>query len=339
MLKAIYQEYNLKFKKPAGTSRGVMNDKHGYLIKISSVDSPEIIGIGECSFIPGLSHDDRDGYEEMVKKVCSEINRPFDELIYELKEWPSIQFGLEMAIIDLSNGGKGFFFDSPFTRKQEAILINGLVWMNNREKMLSEIDAKIADGFKVIKLKVGAINFNDELDLLKHIRLNYSKDIVIRLDANGAFKYEESIKKLHELSKFGIHSIEQPIKAGNHLLMKEVCKNSPIPVALDEELIGHQLLEERRELLETIQPQYIILKPSLVGGFKSSEEWIMLADQLDIGWWITSALESNIGLNAIAQWTSTLNLKGLAQGLGTGGLYKDNFDSSLYIEDGKLWMA
>ena len=266
-------------------------------------------------------------------------------------EFPSIRFGLEMALIDLGmdgyveirgnkgntgNRGERILFPSDFTEGKDSIEINGLVWMGSFDFMRQQIIDKIESGFKCIKLKIGAMDFTEELNLIKSIRNEFSaKDIEIRVDANGAFKQTEALEKLNRLAEFGLHSIEQPIRQGFWDEMTNLCASSPLPIALDEELIGINEIKEKEKLLKTIRPQFIILKPSLLGGFKASEEWIDLAEKNNIGWWVTSALESNIGLNAIAQWTYTLKNK-MPQGLGTGKLYLNNLDSPLKINNGKL---
>ena len=329
MIKASYFPYQLEFKKPSGTSRGILTYKKIWIVKLWNEENPEVFGLGECNPLVGLSIDDRDDFEEELKKICENIN---DFIDVELYEFPSIRFAIETAHKDLMNGGKRILFDNEFSRGEKGIVINGLVWMGSKEDMSKQIAEKIEQGFKCIKLKIGAIDFETELALLKSIRDQYSEsDIEIRVDANGAFTAHDALKKLEHLAKFKLHSIEQPIKQGQVEVMAKLCKGTPLAIALDEELIIHQRKDEKEILLKEIQPQYIILKPSLVGGWKASEEWIASAEKLNINWWITSALESNIGLNAIAQWTAELKTK-TPQGLGTGGLYTNNFDSKLKIK-------
>jgi O-succinylbenzoate synthase len=328
MIKASYFPYQLEFKKPSGTSRGILTYKKIWIVKLWNEENPEVFGLGECNPLVGLSIDDRDDFEEELKKICENIN---DFIDVELYEFPSIRFAIETAHKDLMNGGKRILFDNEFSRGEKGIVINGLVWMGSKEDMSKQIAEKIEQGFKCIKLKIGAIDFETELALLKSIRDQYSEsDIEIRVDANGAFTAHDALKKLEHLAKFKLHSIEQPIKQGQVEVMAKLCKVTPLAIALDEELIIHQRKDEKEILLKEIQPQYIILKPSIVGGWKASEEWIASAEKLNINWWITSALESNIGLNAIAQWTAELKTK-TPQGLGTGGLYTNNFDSKLKI--------
>ena len=329
MIKASYFPYQLEFKKPSGTSRGILTYKKIWIVKLWNEENPEVFGLGECNPLVGLSIDDRDDFVENLKNICENIN---DFINVELHEFPSIRFAIETAHKDLMNGGKRILFDNEFSRGEKGIVINGLVWMGSKEDMSKQIAEKIEQGFKCIKLKIGAIDFETELALLKSIRDQYSEsDIEIRVDANGAFTAHDALKKLEHLAKFKLHSIEQPIKQGQGEVMAKLCKVTPLAIALDEELIIHQRKDEKEILLKEIQPQYIILKPSLVGGWKASEEWIASAEKLNINWWITSALESNIGLNAIAQWTAELKTK-TPQGLGTGGLYTNNFDSKLKIK-------
>lgn len=324
----------LKFKKPSGTSRGILNEKETWFIILEENDKK---GIGECGILRGLSADDRLDYEEKLKWTCQNIHLGESILWQELIEFPSIQFGVEMAFRSLESENPFLLFPSEFTKGTESILINGLVWMGDEVFMKEQIDEKLAQGFKCIKLKIGAIDFQKELDLLRFIRQNYdSKTIEIRVDANGAFSEELALDKLNQLFGFELHSIEQPIAKNHTDTMADLCKTTPIPIALDEELIGVFLLHEKEQLLRKIKPHYIILKPSFVGGFRGTYEWIKLAEKLNIGWWITSALESNIGLNAIAQWTFLQNNK-MPQGLGTGGLYTNNFDCPLEVKNGQLW--
>lgn len=334
-LTASFEAFVLDFKRPSGTSRGVLTQKKGWKLKLANQEG--ITGLGECSVIPGLSPDyvSDEQYEKQLEIVCQDPIR-FIENKQLLLDYPSILFGLESAYFDLVNGGKQLFFDSAKNTSGFKIPINGLIWMGDPEYMQSQIEEKLAAGFTCIKLKVGAIDFKQELNLLEGIRSRFdSSRITLRVDANGAFSPDDALWKLDELSKLDIHSIEQPIKAGNRELMAQLCAQTPLPIALDEELIGINLPEEKIALLNTIRPQYIILKPSLHGGFSGTKEWIELADSRNIPWWITSALESNIGLNAIAQFTAEYN-PALPQGLGTGGLYETNFDAPLTIEQGYL---
>jgi len=333
-MKATYKRHNLIFKRPSGTSRGILTEKETWYIKLEDNDK---IGIGECGILRSLSFDDRPGYEEKLQWVVANIDLGKDQLWNELREWPSIQFGIEQAFLSLESDNPYLLFPSAFTNGEQAITINGLVWMGDESFMKEQIDEKIATGFNCVKLKIGAIDFERELALLKYIRSHYTADdIELRVDANGGFTPADALSKLIELSKLNLHSIEQPIKQHQEEIMAKLCLDTPLPIALDEELIGVTDLEAKIALLDQIKPQFIILKPSLVGGFKGSLEWITLANQRNIGWWVTSALESNIGLNAIAQWTFTLN-SNMPQGLGTGALYTNNIGSPLEVKDGSLW--
>jgi len=338
MIKARYKKYKLIFRQPAGTSRGILHEKTSWFIFIYNDVQPEISGIGECGPLKGLSIDDRPDYEIKLEEVCNNIDYYVNQT-EGLDEYPSINFGLEMALADLRYGGRKILFPSDFTSGHDSVAINGLIWMGPFDAMQKQIREKIEAGFTCIKLKIGTIDFNEELNLIRSVRKNFlSTDIELRVDANGAFSPDQALEKLKRLSDNQIHSIEQPIKQGQWDKMAELCLTSPIPIALDEELTGVNDYKEKNRLLEIIQPQYIILKPGLLGGFKASEEWINLASEMEIGWWITSALESNIGLNAIAQWTYTLGNKN-PQGLGTGQLYKNNFNCPLKINKGQLFYS
>ena len=338
MFNARVISHTLNFKEPATTSRGTLAQKktwyillHDYFIGYT--------GIGECSFIPDLSIDDRPDYLQKLNEVCGEINSGIPIDLLELDEFPSIAFALEVAMADLAcnTHSQNIIYPSAFTGGTVGIPINGLVWMGSREYMENQIRNKISQGFDTIKLKVGALDFETETDILRNIRKQFSPtDITIRLDANGGFTPQNAMEKLSRLSEFSIHSIEQPIRQGQTEEMTALCRTSPIPVALDEELIGNFPFAKKDELIKTIRPQYIILKPSLIGGFAACEGWISLAEKYGAGWWITSALEGNIGLNAIAQWTFTLN-NPMPQGLGTGQIYSNNIESPLTISAGKLF--
>ncbi|WP_298138073.1 o-succinylbenzoate synthase [Flavobacterium sp.] len=331
---ATYHKYLLDFKRPSGTSRGVLTQKETWFIVLEENDKK---GIGECGILRGLSIDDRDDYEEKLKWTCQNIHLGEEQLWYELIEFPSIQSGVEMAFKSLQSENPFVLFPSDFTNSTKSIPINGLVWMGDEQFMKDQIEEKLAQGFHCIKLKIGAIDFQKELDLLRFIRQNFdAKTIEIRVDANGAFSESLALNKLNQLSGYEIHSIEQPIAKNQTDTMSLLCKTTPIPIALDEELIGVFSIEQKETLLQKIKPQYIILKPSFVGGFRGTKQWIELAEKYNIGWWITSALESNIGLNAIAQWTFLQN-NSMPQGLGTGALYNNNFDSPLLVSEGQLW--
>lgn len=326
----------LLFNFPGTTSRGTLFEKPTYFIKVYEKENPHIYGIGECPLLTGLSIDDIPDYCKILEEICQNVS---DEKITidSIPDYlPSVKFGFDIAFKDFENGGRKILFPSLFTQGLDFIPINGLIWMDNPDKMMNDIDIKVLEGFRCLKLKIGMHKFEDELKLIATIRDKYSHlDIEIRLDANGAFAFDEVLSKLELLSKFSIHSIEQPIKQGQPELMAEVCKKSSIPIALDEELIGICELNKKKEILESINPSYIILKPSLLGGFSQSQEWIEIAEQFGIQWWITSALESNIGLNAIAQWTYCLKNQ-LPQGLGTGKVFFNNIEGPMFVENGYL---
>lgn len=332
-LKASYRKHILHFKSPSGTSRGVLKTKETWFLIIKE---GETSGIGECGILRGLSYDDVPHYEEKLQWVCENITLGVDKLWEELKEFPSIQAGVEMAFISLAAQDSFTLYPSALTRGEASIDINGLVWMGDEAFMKDQIAQKLAQGFDCIKMKIGAIDFDDEYKLLVSIRKEYdASKITLRVDANGGFAFAKAPHVLSQLAALDIHSIEQPIAVQQWEEMRQLCKHTPIPIALDEELIGVLEREQKQQLLEKIKPQYIILKPSFVGGFKGSQEWIDIAESLQIGWWITSALESNIGLNAIAQWSYNIQAKG-PQGLGTGSLYTNNIPSPLTVSEGKL---
>jgi o-succinylbenzoate synthase len=325
----------LQFKQPAGTSRGVYTERKVWFIKITDEEKPEHWGIGEVAPLPNLSCDDVPDFQEVLEFHCRNFS---GEIPYEdLEEYPSILFGLETAWRHFNSNGD-ILWNTPFAKGEEGITINGLIWMGSYEEMKERIEEKLKAGFHCIKIKIGAIDFEKEFSLLEQIRNDYSPErITLRVDANGAFSPLEAMEKLQRLASLQIHSIEQPIRAGQWDEMAKLCRATPLPIALDEELIGINTTAEKSALLDTIRPQYIILKPSLHGGIRGSEEWIRLAQKRNIGYWITSALESNIGLLAIAQWTSTLN-PSIPQGLGTGALYTNNIDLPLKINGEKLWI-
>ncbi|PKP29320.1 MAG: o-succinylbenzoate synthase [Bacteroidetes bacterium HGW-Bacteroidetes-18] len=332
-MNAFYQKYFLNFKQASGTSRGVLRTKETFFLIMVDGDQ---IGYGECAVFKGLSFDDGSDYESKLTWLCENINRNLNELLQELIEFPSIQFGLEQAFLSLKSENPFELFPSKFTESKDSIKINGLIWMGTEAFMREQIREKLDAGFSTLKLKIGAIDFETEISLLKSIRKEFSsEEIEIRVDANGGFLPSEALEKLKRLSELNLHSIEQPIKQGQIVEMASLCATTPLPIALDEELIGVFDVTKKQEILQTIKPQFIILKPSLVGGFKGSAEWIQLAETQNIGWWITSALESNIGLNAIAQWTYTLK-NNLPQGLGTGSLFTNNFESPLEVKGENL---
>ena len=333
MIKASFKKYILRFKNPSGTSRGVLRTKETWFIILEKEGKT---GIGETGLFRGLSIDDVANYEEKLNWACVNIQLGLEHLLAELIEFPSIQFGLEQAFLSLKNRNRFELFPSKFTKGEEVIDINGLIWMGEKQFMKNQIKEKLKAGFRCIKMKIGAIDFDTEIALLSAIRKEFSsKEIELRVDANGAFNPKNALEKLQRLAELDLHSIEQPIKQGQFQEMAKLCRETPLPIALDEELIGVFSSEEKKKIIAEINPQYIILKPSLVGGFAGSIEWIKFAEEQNIGWWITSALESNIGLNAIAQFTYQLQNK-LPQGLGTGSLFTNNFNSPLQVNNGTL---
>ncbi len=335
MVEATYISHPLHFRHPSGTSRGVLHEKPCWFIKLT--DQNGVTGLGEVSFIPGLSVEDPDEIEIQLDHVCKLISKGEMDTGQELPSLPGIQFALESAMIDLDRGGKRILFRSDFTAGKAGILINGLIWMGDRSYMKKQISDKLDQGFRVLKLKVGALKPEEEVEVVAWIRSEYdSGDLEIRLDANGAWSPEEAPVRMSQFAKFGIHSIEQPIGAGQLQEMAALCSDPAIPVALDEELIGITSSEERHRLMEQIRPAYIILKPGLLGGFSVANEWIQFANQLGADWWVTSALESSVGLNAIAQWTCQLGVS-MPQGLGTGMIYSNNIHSPLLMEENRLW--
>ena len=341
-MKVHWTKYNFKFKFDAGTSRGILRNKISYFVFIE--DNSGETGIGECSLLPGLSIDDRPDYEEKLTRVCNSYQEQrisdYDALLKFFEEhlaenWPSIRMGIETAFLDRMNGGGRIVYHNGFING-EAIPINGLIWMGEKRFMLEQVKEKIESGFRCIKVKIGAIDFDAELEVLKYVRSKFTEqDITLRVDANGAFNMQNVMEKMTLLERLKIHSIEQPIKAGQWDSMRKLCERSPIPIGLDEELIGAYAYSQKKELIEFIKPHFIILKPSLLGGFNASDDWIQLARSNEAGWWITSALESNIGLNAICQYTFGLGVE-MEQGLGTGALYRNNIESPLMVKNGNI---
>ena len=356
-LKADFHKRTFHFGFDARTSRGAMKHKTSWFIKIWDPEAPEIFGLGECAPLQGLSREDIPKLDQVLDIVVGRImhgqlglpmisDSRFDTLLrlnavlkeyfsdFFLQQHPAVTFALETALLDLGQGGKQTVFNNSFVKGQ-PVPINGLVWMGGLDFMLQQVEIKIRDGYRCLKLKVGGLDFEKEVDILQYIRRKYFREnIVVRLDANGAFKVEDALYKLKQLSRFEVHSIEQPIKAGSPEL-PGLCQASPIPIALDEELIGVATRGEKEKLLERIRPQYIILKPTLHGGLFGCQEWIELAESRKVGWWVTSALESNIGLNAISQFAANYPIP-IPQGLGTGGIYTDNIPSPLKVDRGLL---
>lgn len=350
MLQASVHKSVFQFAFEVRTSRGPMRDKTSWFVKLWDDKEPDVYGLGECGPLPGLSKELTPDFETLLTVAITDIqnkNLALPENCFDIAtlsnffathkislENSSVAFALETALLDLANGGQRVIFKNKFM-EQTPIPINGLVWMGGLDFMLQQVEIKIRDGYRCVKLKVGGLDFEKECDVLQYIRRKYFRDnIIIRLDANGAFKKEEALQKIHQLKRFEVHSIEQPIKAGLPE-MEELCAQSPIPIAFDEELIGINSHEQKEGLLKKLKPQFIILKPTLHGGLCGCAEWISVAEKQNIGWWLTSALESNIGLNAIAQFTSQYDLK-LPHGLGTGQIYSNNFPSPLLAEKGLL---
>ncbi len=345
-LKADFHRHTLRFRFAAGTSRGVLTQRDTYIVRLYDEDQPGVVGHGECAPLPGLSLDDQPDFADKLAGIChyfSELNLelfPFNVpiILNQLisQQLPSILFGFETAMLDYMNGGRRVIHSNEFVQGQRDLPINGLIWMGDYDSMQAQIDQKLADGFTTLKLKIGAINFDQELALLQNIRSRFSADqITLRVDANGAFSPADAPRRLAQLAELDLHSIEQPIRAGQPEAMADLCRQQVLPIALDEELIGCMEYIEKFRLLKKIQPQFIILKPTLLGGMRHCDEWIEIANRLGIGWWITSALESNIGLNAIAQHAAQYKHL-LPQGLGTGQLYENNFASPLTVEHGYL---
>ena len=374
MYKIEISERTLHFKQPAGTSRGVYTTRHSYYLTLTSDEMPGVEGVGECATLPDLSCDAKPEYEMTLRQVCQMVEQmgriPYDMI----RAYPSITFGLETAFASFFDAAKKFLeivpaegassssemlkqkgvsvpagmenltdlFDSPFGRGEEGITINGLVWMGTYEEMLARLEEKLQAGFHCVKLKIGAIDFFKELDLIKRIRDVYTKEQVeLRVDANGGFLPENAMSQLEALAKYDIHSIEQPIRQHQWPKMAQLCRETPLPIALDEELIGVNVRSMKEALLDTVRPQYIILKPSLHGGIYGCNEWIELANQRGIGSWITSALESNIGLNAIAHYAAKVygpDVR-MSQGLGTGQLFTDNIPMPLEIRGDQLFVV
>ena len=334
----------LHFLQPAGTSRGVYNTRLSFYLKLTSDEQPDVVGVGECATLPNLSCDAMppNEYERKLRTFCDEYERT-GVIDYEaMRTYPSMLFGLETAVVQFNAKGSLNFFDTPFGRGEEGIPINGLVWMGTFEEMFERLEAKLKAGFRCIKIKIGAIDFDRELQLIRHIRSTFSRnDVELRVDANGGFTPKEALSRMEALVQYDIHSIEQPIKQHQWTEMARLCTTTPLPIGLDEELIGVNERQKKIELLDTIRPQYIVLKPSLHGGMAGTEEWIQLARERNIGSWITSALESNVGLNAIAQLTASIygtNIRH-AQGLGTGQLFADNIEMPLKVVGDKLWIV
>lgn len=342
-----YIKYSLDFRFDAVTSRGILRRKDSFFVSVASRTFPGVKGYGEAGPLPQLSEDYSEDIERWLSEIGERLSRVSwpgheEEILALIKELvpqnlPSVRFAFETALLDLLHGGQRQILKNEFFDEGTPLSINGLIWMGDKDYMLQQIEQKLEEGYNCIKMKIGGIDFEEEYSLLSFIRNHFSADeITLRVDANGAFSAEEALFKLQRLAEFDLHSIEQPIRAGQGQALYKLCRDSPIPVALDEELIGIHSPEEKARLLETIQPHFIVLKPSLVGGILASREWISIAEKMGIGWWLTSALESNIGLNAIAQLASSFR-PGLPQGLGTGQLYHNNIEAPLKVRNGKLF--
>ena len=328
-IKITVSERVFHFRQPAGTSRGVYMERKSWLVTVSDGTA---VGVGECAPLPKLSCDDIADYGSVLRRFCDDIERSGVVDYEALRDYPSMLFGIETALLNLSNGNR--LFDTPFSRGETGIRINGLIWMGTFDEMSRRIEQKLAEGFRCVKLKIGAIGFDDELELLKRIRQRFGpRDVELRVDANGAFDFGDALYKLELLSQYALHSIEQPIAARQWANMAELCRESPLPIALDEELIGVNDPDLKRQMLNIIKPRYLVLKPSLHGGMAGCREWIDIARDMCIGTWITSALESNVGLNAVAQFASDVygDSITMAQGLGTGQLFTDNIPMPLEV--------
>ncbi len=338
MLRLAVHPYVLQFRTAAATSRGTLNERRSWLLRAWETDAPAVVGWGECGPIPGLSRDDRPDFAEAIAEVCGIINAGYWPEPDDLAHLPSFAFGLDTALRDLHGGGRHLLWDTPFARGQQGLPMHGLIWMDTVEGLHRQIDAKIAMGFRVIKMKVGALPFPTELALLQSVRAKYGPDqIELRLDANGAFASDAALAKLEALAPLNVTFLEQPLAAGQWDALAELCRQSPIPIALDEELIPLATPAERQALLDAVQPQGLVIKPALLGGFRAAEAWIADAEARGIQWWINSLLESNIGLNAICQWTSAVG-GSRVHGLGTGGLFTNNSPCPLRLRQNELWV-
>jgi len=346
-LRIVFQPYTLHFRMEAGTSRGVLTQKTSWILKVTDEEQPGVTGYGECGPLPGLSVDDIPDFGAELASVCELFNQldlevfPFNlSIILQQvipEHLPSVRFGIETALLDFMNGGKRVIYNNAFSKGEKGIPMNGLIWMGSYNNMIRQIEDKLEQGYTTLKMKVGAIDFDQECRVLESVRSRFpAEQITLRVDANGAFQPEDVVEKLNRLSEYQIHSIEQPIRPGQTELLATLCASSPVPVALDEELIGISDYRKKFALLKQTQPPFIILKPTLLGGFQHCKEWIEIANRLSIGWWMTSALESNIGLNAIAQFAASFDNQ-LPQGLGTGQLYHNNLDSPLKTDNGFLF--
>ncbi len=338
-MKAQVERRIFHFRFPAGTSRGVYTTRTSWLVKLT--DDEGHIGVGECAPLPQLSCDDLPNYEEVLHEACIQVEATNAVPVEQLRPYPSMLFGFETAMLNLQQQSWALF-DTPFSRGEEGIPINGLVWMGSFDEMRRRMEEKLYDGFQCVKLKIGAIDFDEELSLIKMLRQRFSRENVeLRVDANGAFTPEEAPRRLEQLAQYDIHSIEQPIRQGQWQVMATLCRNTPLPIALDEELIGVNDPYKKEELLDVIRPQYIIIKPSLHGAMVGATEWVTMARQRGIGSWMTSALECNIGLNAVAHLAALLYGPAITmpQGLGTGQLFTDNVEAPLHLQGDRMWFG
>lgn len=335
MIKADFHLHELIFRKPSGTSRGILNKKKSWFLRIWDTEEPAKYGIGECSIIEGLSPETGMDIDQILSGLCKDLESSNGRETATKLETPAIKFAFETALLDLNKGGNRIIFDSSFTRGKAGIPINGLIWMNDISTMMEEVKSKIHT-YPCIKIKVGATDSKEEINMLEQLRKLYGNNFEIRLDANEAFETDEALAILKKIEPLNIHSIEQPIKRRKWTEMSELISLSPIKIALDEELIGITEDDEREELLKTVKPDYLIFKPSLIGGLNETSKWVELCNNYNVKWWATSALESNIGLNAISQWAGFHGVS-MPQGLGTGQLFTNNVISPLHIENGKLF--
>ena len=351
-MKASHWSYSYTFKTPAGTSRGVMTSKPAHFIE---VDVQGLRGQGECGLLPGLSVDDRPDYREQLELFCRALNALSDATWADWAsrgrldpqwarawvEWPSLVFAAEQALLswaDRARGGDGTRqADTAFARGEAGIPINGLLWMGSSCYLHDQSEARLTEGFRCLKMKVGALDFAAECDVLRHNR-SLDSSLELRVDANGAWAGDLALERMKALREFNLHSIEQPCPPSDRAGLKAAASSGTLPVALDESLIGVHRSADRDALLDEIQPHFIVLKPSLLGGMASSEDWISRARARGINYWVTSALEGSVGLSALAQWASTLpDLQGY-QGFGTGSLYTNNLPARTEVRQGQLWM-
>ena len=341
MLRARWIEHTLQPRFELGTSKGPINARIVWSLIAWDIERPEIKGIGEAALFPGHSKEFPADVKTKLIELCAETRDWSRRLTTDLVEVPSVRFAVEQCLRDLEVSGTKQLFPSPFTLGQKGIPINGLVWMGDKATMKQRIREQIEKGFTTVKMKIGASSIHrngieDELELLRSVRSEFGAgDISLRVDANGAFNSRNAMDVLERLAALDIHSIEQPVAPGLYEVIAELCERSPVPIALDEDLIGLNTTDAKNDLLDHVKPKFIVIKPSLVGGWEATRQWIALAESRGIGWWITSALESSIGLNAIAQFTATLGVR-MAQGLGTGSVYANNTPSPLFAEAGLL---